>query len=575
MSEPNGKLPHGWIRTKLGDVLEFKYGKSLPAKRREGSHYPVFGSNGIIGQHSEALVGGPALIIGRKGSIGEVHQSDGPCSPIDTTYFVDDFCNQPIRFWYYRLKSLRLAELNRATALPGLNRQDAYDLEITLPPLAEQRRIAVKIEALQARSQGVRKALAEVGSLIEQFRQSVLATAFRGDLTAGWRASHPNGEPACELLHRIRTERRRHWEQAELAKYEAKGQKPPKDWQDKYEEPEMGHDSDLPELPAGWLWCQLGLLGEDPLNTVQTGPFGAQLHRTEFTTEGVPVIAVGNLTGIGFTRKGLYFVTEGKAKQLRRYDVQAGDLLFARSGATLGKVCVAPSYVNDWRMTGHILRARLNRAFVVPEIVAFALWGDPVVKSNVTRRIRGMTRPGYNTSLLQSIPIPLPPLDEQRVLLALISQAFSGVDYITDFSQVWLPTTLDSLDQAILAKAFCGELVLQDSNDEPASALLARIREQRAQQAEAAKSTEKTTNMQRRNAMRKKPSGLTSQHQPLVEVLTTKGKPMPPEQLLTEAGYDDDTIEDFYLVLREEIASGRIRENRLTESDVMLEAVKQ
>jgi type I restriction enzyme S subunit len=58
MSEPNGELPHGWIRTKLGDVLEFKYGKSLPAKRREGSGYPVFGSNGIIGhtrRHSLAV----------------------------------------------------------------------------------------------------------------------------------------------------------------------------------------------------------------------------------------------------------------------------------------------------------------------------------------------------------------------------------------------------------------------------------------------------------------------------------------------------------------------------------------
>jgi type I restriction enzyme S subunit len=138
VSEGNGGLPHGWIRAKLGDVLEFKYGKSLPAKRRKGSDYPVFGSNGIVGQHSEALVSGPVLIIGRKGSIGEVHQSDGPCSPIDTTYFVDDFYSQPIRFWYHRLKALPLAELNRATALPGLNRQDAYDLGITLPPLAEQ-----------------------------------------------------------------------------------------------------------------------------------------------------------------------------------------------------------------------------------------------------------------------------------------------------------------------------------------------------------------------------------------------------------------------------------------------------
>jgi hypothetical protein len=74
--------------------------------------------------------------------------------------------------------------------------------------------------------------------------------------------------------------------------------------------------------------------------------------------------------------------------------------------------------------------------------------------------------------------------------------------------------------------------------------------------------------------MRKKLSGLSSQYQPLVEVLATKGKPMSPEKLLTESGYDADSIEDFYSALREEIAKGRIRENRLTESDITLEAVK-
>ena len=103
MSEPNGELPHGWTYVKLVDVLEFKYGKSLPAKRREGASYSVFGSNGMVGRHSEALVEGPVLIIGRKGSIGEIHQGDEPCWPIDTTYFIDDFYGQPIRalghFW--------------------------------------------------------------------------------------------------------------------------------------------------------------------------------------------------------------------------------------------------------------------------------------------------------------------------------------------------------------------------------------------------------------------------------------------------------------------------------------------
>ena len=91
---------------------------------------------------------------------------------------------------------------------------------VRIPPAAEQRRIVTKIKALQERSLRTREALAEVGPLLEQFRQSVLAAACRGDLTADWRAAHPNVEPASELLHRICAERRRLWEQAELAKYE-------------------------------------------------------------------------------------------------------------------------------------------------------------------------------------------------------------------------------------------------------------------------------------------------------------------------------------------------------------------
>ena len=74
------------------------------------------------------------------------------------------------------------------------------------------------------------------------------------------------------------------------------------------------------------------------------------------------------MTGVGFTEKNLYFVTPEKAEQLNRYDVQAGDLLFARSGATLGKVCVAPPFVDGWRMTGHILRARLNSHYILSEM---------------------------------------------------------------------------------------------------------------------------------------------------------------------------------------------------------------
>src|SRR5262249_38672362 len=107
---------------------------------------------------------------------------------------------------------------------------------------AEQQRIVAKIEELTARSRAARAALSDLPTLLEQFRQSVLASAFRGDLTANWREKHPDAEPASLLLNRIRAERRIQWG----AKYPKK----------KYVEPDPVDDSDLPELPDGWCWVR-------------------------------------------------------------------------------------------------------------------------------------------------------------------------------------------------------------------------------------------------------------------------------------------------------------------------------
>jgi len=161
--------------------------------------------------------------------------------------------------WLFLIvKSRRFVEammsLVQGALYPAVRPADIRAYRFALPPFAEQRRIVAKLEVLQERSRRAREALSEVGPLLEQFRQSVLAVAFRGDLTADWRAAHPNVEPASELLQRIRNERRRRWEQAGLAKYEAKGQKPPKNWRDKYKEPEPVDNSGLPQLSERWAW---------------------------------------------------------------------------------------------------------------------------------------------------------------------------------------------------------------------------------------------------------------------------------------------------------------------------------
>jgi type I restriction enzyme S subunit len=187
-------------------------------------------------------------------------------------------------------------------------------------------------------------------------------------------------------------------------------------------------DQELPQLPEHWCWEQLGLLGADLLNPVQTGPFGSKLTKEEFTEMGVPVIAVGNLTQTGFVVDDKYFVSPEKAVELDGYDVQAGDVLFARTGATLGKVCVAPEFVMNWRMSSHILRLRLNTDLMTPELLVLWLYAAPVVKRQIDQHIRGMTRPGFNTTLLANVVVPVPPLAEQHRIVAKVDELMALLD---------------------------------------------------------------------------------------------------------------------------------------------------
>ncbi|EJL5624363.1 restriction endonuclease subunit S [Salmonella enterica] len=177
-----GKLPEGWVDTQLGSIIELKYGKSLAAQTRDGFGFPVYGSNGVVGKHSIPLINKSGLIVGRKGSYGVVNKSIGPFFPIDTTYYIDDFYNQPLEFLFYYLSFLPLTKLNRSTAIPGLNRDDAYDLNIALPPLAEQKIIAEKLDTLLAQVDSTKARLEQIPQILKRFRQALLASAVEGKL---------------------------------------------------------------------------------------------------------------------------------------------------------------------------------------------------------------------------------------------------------------------------------------------------------------------------------------------------------------------------------------------------------
>lgn len=195
----------------LGNVLELAYGKSLPAKSRSGDGYPVYGSNGEIGKHKQKLVNGPFIIVGRKGSYGEITWSDSSGWPIDTTYYVVLKIKSNLKFIFYLLQTLGLNQLNRSTAIPGLNREDAYKLKINLPSIQEQIEIVRRVEQLFAYADKIEQQVNTALEKVNHLPQSILAKAFRGELTAQWRTKNPDlitGEnSAASLLEKIQVER--------------------------------------------------------------------------------------------------------------------------------------------------------------------------------------------------------------------------------------------------------------------------------------------------------------------------------------------------------------------------------
>jgi type I restriction enzyme M protein len=148
--KPTIKIDPDWPLVEFSNVCTLEYGASLPKKKRKQGPFPVVGSNGITGWHDSYLIKGPVIIVGRKGSAGEVVWIDENCFPIDTTYYiaVKDKTSTHFKFLYYILKQMRLSLLKGGGAVPGLNRNDVYQTkQIPLPPLKTQQKIVAEIES--------------------------------------------------------------------------------------------------------------------------------------------------------------------------------------------------------------------------------------------------------------------------------------------------------------------------------------------------------------------------------------------------------------------------------------------
>lgn len=146
-----GEVPESWEIVNLSKICKFEYGKSLPVKNRINGHVPVYGSNGIVGYHDQAMVDLPGIIIGRKGSAGLVHFSKTSFFAIDTTFYITQKeTDQDVKFLFYLLQKLDLTKLKADVGVPGVNREMAYREVIAYPKdINEQGKISQNIDLIQ------------------------------------------------------------------------------------------------------------------------------------------------------------------------------------------------------------------------------------------------------------------------------------------------------------------------------------------------------------------------------------------------------------------------------------------
>ncbi len=347
---------------------------------------------------------------------------------------------------------------------------------LPIAPLAEQRRIVAAIEAQFSRLDGAVAALKRAQTRLKRYRAAVLKAAVEGELTAEWRAAHPAAEPAPDLLQRILRERRAAWERAELDKSARAGKTPPKGWQDKYQEPPAPDTTELPELPEGWCWAR----AEQVCGFITKGttPSADKLQNDKGE---VPFIKVYNLTNRGrldFSVSPTFISTTVHLRELARSVVLPGDIVMNIVGPPLGKVAIVPCTFPEWNINQAIAIFRPMPSYD-RRYLCFSLLSEDVLYW--AKRRAKATAGQFNLTLeiCRDLPLPLPPLVEQEQIVSEVERRLSVMTHLEEQVGAGLKRA-ERLRQSILQQAFSGKLVPQDPSDEPASALLQRIRAARA-----------------------------------------------------------------------------------------------
>lgn len=335
--------------------------------------------------------------------------------------------------------------------IPGLSRADLLEHAVLLPPVGEQRRIVAKLQALLSKVDAARKRLDRVPALLKRFRQAVLAAACSGRLTEDWREANPRER--SDFLLRVIRERRR--ESAKQRGHRHTTAAPSDEFQF--------------DAPESWSRCSMDELTE----AITSGSRDWKKYYRE-TGSGTFVMAQ-NVRPLRFDRSFRMGVEPPEDDRDRlRSQVKQSDLLVTIVGANTGDCC----RVREELRAHYVCQSVALMRPVLPEIAPYLeLFLNSVDHglAEYRRWLYGEGRPHLSFDHLRETAVSLPPLAEQHEIVRRVDALFALADQI-EARYAKAKAHVNRLTQSILAKAFRGELVPQDPNDEPASVMLERVR---------------------------------------------------------------------------------------------------
>lgn len=344
---------------------------------------------------------------------------------------------------------------NGRALLPKINREELAKIPVPIPPLAEQSRIVAKIESTSQKIKSIENAVKASETLLTKFRESLLAKAFRGQLVQ----QDPCDEPASALLVRVRAERAK----SKTGKNANKDDLPP-----------ITEDEIPFEIPRSWQWVRLG----EVASRLQNG-----LSKRD-GAEGIPtpVLRLSDIEDRHFAKQDLRKIRLTN-DELAAYGIARGDLMFVRvngSASLVGKL-IDTNDVEGFAFSDHLIRLTLRTDLLLPEF-ALAASMTPIFRHPIERLM--VSSAGQNTisqSSLASVPLPLPPLAEQRRIMMLL-QEHVGAEKVAKVALTSIGAQLRTLLSSTMVLAFSGRLVGQDPAEGTGHDLLRRLNQTAVQE---------------------------------------------------------------------------------------------